>query len=79
MKRKQFIKKQYEEENEIENLKKAELEVKDRTHKTLSEKQSLENQTSDGNNKVLSEACYKRIKDAVTSIKTLVDRKQTQD
>ena len=66
-------------EYEIDNLKKSELEVKERTQKTQGEKQTLENQTSEGNNRILSDASYARIKVAVTQIKALVDRNKSQD
>ena len=52
-------------EEEIYNLQLSEKEVKDRTTKTQAEKQSLENQTSEGNNKILSPGSYERIKKAV--------------
>ena len=66
-------------EEEIYNLQLSEKEVKDRTTKTQSEKQSLENQTSEGNNKILSPGSYERIKKAVIQIKSLVDRNKSQD
>ena len=66
-------------EEEIYNLQLSEKEVKDRTLKTQTEKQSLENQTSEGNNKILSPGSYERIKKAVIQIKSLVDRNKSQD
>ena len=66
-------------EEEIYNLQLSEKEVKDRTTKTQAEKQSLESQTSEGNNKILSPGSYERIKKAVIQIKTLVDRNKSQD
>ena len=66
-------------EEEIYNLQLSEKEVKDRTTKTQAEKQSLENQTSEGNNKILSPGSYERIKKAVIQIKSLVDRNKSQD
>ena len=52
--------------NEIDNLMKSELEVKERTLKTMSEKQNLENMTSEGNNRILSDGSYHRVKTTVS-------------
>lgn len=65
--------------NEIDNLMKSELEVKERTLKTMSEKQNLENMTSEGNNRILSDGSYHRVKTTVSQIKSLVDKNKTQD
>ena len=76
-KRKDFYKIRNDLENEIDNLKKSELEVKERTGKTQSEKQTLESMTSEGNNRILSDGSYKRIKETVSQIKALVDKNKT--
>ena len=55
------------------------MEVKGRTAITLEQKQSLENQTSEGNNKILPEASYDKIRRSVMSIKQMVDRNKSQD
>jgi len=60
-------------------LKKSELEVKERTTKTRMEKQNLESQSSEGNQRILSDGCYQRIRSSVTKIKSHVDKNKTQD
>ena len=77
--RKDFAKIQEDIEKEIQDLKASEKEVQHRTAKTMDEKQSLENQTSEGNNKILAESSYDRIKKSVVSIKQMVDRNKSQD
>lgn len=55
------------------------MEVKGRTAVTLGQKQSLENQTSEGNKQILPEASYDKIRRAVMAIKQMVDRNKSQD
>ena len=77
--RKEFAKIRFDIEGEIKKLKDSEMEVKGRTAITLEQKQSLENQTSEGNNKILPEASYDKIRRSVMSIKQMVDRNKSQD
>ena len=64
-------------ENDIDILKKSEIEVKERTGKTQSEKETLERMTSEGNIRILSDGSYKRVKETVSQIKALVDKNKT--
>ena len=77
--KKKFLRKQMQLENEINTLQKSETEVKERTIKTMTEKTTLENQTSQGNNRILSDASYKKIKTDVNKISKLMPGKTAGD
>lgn len=60
-------------ESEIRSLEEREREVQLRTEKTLREKANIEDQTSDVNNKVISEKTFKIISDQAAAILSSLD------
>ncbi len=60
-------------ESEIQTLEDREREVQQRTEKTMREKANLEDQTSDVNNKVISDRTFKIISDQAAAILGTLD------
>ena len=60
-------------ESEIQTLEDREREVQQRTEKTMREKANLEDQTSDVNNKVISDRTFKIISDQAAIILGTLD------